>query len=71
MLNVLDPNRITISGGGCMKWLPIETIVFNGAQARNNTQVYLDNSTQFVGWEAGCLGLPASNTAFEKGASLA
>jgi urease accessory protein len=61
-------NKITITDGSCVEWLPMETIVFNGAQAKNNTQVYLDNSAQFIGWEVCCLGLPASEAPFEKGA---
>jgi len=61
-------NKIIINSGSCVEWLPMETIVFNGAQARNNTQVYLDDSAQFIGWEVCCLGLPASDVPFEKGA---
>ena len=61
-------NKITIRDGSCVEWLPMETIVFNGAQAKNNTQVYLDNSAHFIGWEVCCLGLPASDAPFEKGA---
>ena len=61
-------NKITVNDGSCVEWLPMETIVFNGAQAENNTQVYLENSAHFIGWEVCCLGLPASDAPFGKGA---
>jgi urease accessory protein len=61
-------NKIKITDNSCVEWLPMETIAFNGAHARSETQVTLDDSSGFMGWEVCCLGLPASHALFESGA---
>ncbi|HEY9136115.1 MAG TPA: urease accessory protein UreD [Pseudomonadales bacterium] len=60
-------NHINVTGGSSVEWLPMETIVFNAAQTVAATRVDIDNSSRFLGWEVCCLGLPASNKAFESG----
>ena len=48
------------------EWLPQETIVFDGAHAHINTQIYLDDSP-FIGWETICFGRRANQLPFLKG----
>jgi urease accessory protein len=49
-------NVFTVGEGACCEWLPQETIVFNGALARLNTEVKLDAGARYIGWEVLCLG---------------
>jgi len=51
-----------------LEWLPQETIVFDGAEARTRTQVHLGPRARFIGWDILCLGRPASGHAFASGA---
>ncbi|MET0293158.1 MAG: urease accessory protein UreD [Steroidobacteraceae bacterium] len=50
-----------------LEWLPQETLVFDGAQARASTRVDLASGARFIGWEVLCLGRPASNEPFLRG----
>lgn len=60
-------NMLLIAEHSTVEWLPMETIVFNGAHARNETRVYLDETSQFMGWDIVCLGLPARQEFFTRG----
>jgi urease accessory protein len=57
-------NRLTINAGATLEWLPQETIVYNGANAKMHTVVQLQSGARFFGWEMICLGLPASGQPF-------
>ena len=59
--------RLTVRDAN-LEWLPQETIVFDGAQARAATHVHLSPGARFIGWEILCLGRPASNERFTHGA---
>jgi urease accessory protein len=50
--------------GAALEWLPQETIYYPGATARQRLQVRLDAASRFIGWDIGCLGLPARGEAF-------
>ncbi len=50
-----------------LEWLPQETIVFRGAQARLATRVDLTGRGRFIGWEILCLGRPACQESFSRG----
>lgn len=63
-------NLFSIAEHSTVEYLPMETIVFNGAQARNETRVYLDDTSQFIGWDIVCLGLPARAEFFTRGLFL-
>lgn len=52
---------------GVIEWLPMETIVFNAAQATLVVDVDLDSSSTAMGWEILCLGRPEGNALFESG----
>jgi urease accessory protein len=57
----------TVEAGATLEWLPQETIVFDGAQARMETRVKLAADSHFIGWDILCLGRAASGERFEKG----
>src|SRR6185503_11177469 len=51
-----------------LEWLPPETIVFNGADARLRTSVRVAADSSYLGWEILCLGRTSSGEAFDTGA---
>lgn len=58
---------LKVANGACLEWLPQETIVFDGAEARVQTHVELDAAARFAGWELFCLGRPKSGERFDRG----
>ena len=46
--------------GGVLEWLPQENIFYPQAAVALHTRVALGAAARFIGWEIGCLGLPAS-----------
>jgi urease accessory protein len=44
---------------GCLEWLPQENIFYPDCAAELRTRVQLAGEGRFIGWEVGCLGLPA------------
>jgi urease accessory protein len=56
------------AAGATLEWLPQENIFYRGADVRTATRVHLDERSRFIGWEIGCLGLPARGEAFDAGA---
>ena len=46
--------------GGVLEWLPQENIFYPDSAVQLSTRVRLDDGARFIGWEIGCLGLPAS-----------
>ena len=59
-------NRFVVGDNACLEYLPQETIVFDGALARWDTQVHLANGARYIGWEVLCLGRGAGER-FERG----
>jgi len=59
--------ELSVTGESLLEWLPQETIAFRGAEAKVETIVQLDSSSQFIGWEIMCLGRPAALESFERG----
>jgi urease accessory protein len=61
--------RVTITAveGACAEWLPQETILFDGARARIETDVRLEGSATYIGWDVVCLGRTASGERFDSG----
>jgi urease accessory protein len=53
--------------GGVLEWFPQETIIFPGADAEIATEIRLDKTAHFIGWEIICLGLPTKNEPFVSG----
>lgn len=50
-----------------LEWLPQETIFFDGALGKTATQVHLEGTARFFGWEVICLGRRASGERFRQG----
>ena len=59
--------NIKVGAGGTAEWLPQESIIFSGAQARMRTTVELEEGARFLGVETLCLGRRASGETFERG----
>ena len=57
----------TVGEGAALEWLPQETIVFDGAQARIETRINLVADSRFICWDILCLGRTASGERFENG----
>ncbi len=58
---------LRIAEGASLEWLPLESILFPGANARLTTQVELSGNSRFIGWDITAFGLPACNTGFDRG----
>ncbi|NHN36127.1 urease accessory protein UreD [Pseudomaricurvus alcaniphilus] len=58
---------LDLQADAVVEWLPLETIVFNGARTRLQTRVNLQPGARYIGWEVTSLGLPASHSAFDSG----
>jgi urease accessory protein len=48
--------RFELARDARVEWLPLETIVYDGARAESHTTVQLAETSEFVGWEVICLG---------------
>jgi urease accessory protein len=46
---------------------PLETIVYNGADAFNTVDIHLTGDSVYLGWDITCLGLPSSEQSFTQG----
>ena len=60
-------SHLDVQAGGCLEWLPQETIVFSGARAKLRTRVELASDASFMGWEILCLGRAARGEVFADG----
>ena len=60
--------RVTIHAeDALLEWLPMETIVFDGAQGYLTTHINLYGNAKFIGMDVFCLGRPESQLPFEQG----
>jgi urease accessory protein len=59
--------EIRVAAGAVCEYLPMETILFDGANARTETEVHLAGDATFVGWEIVSLGRPAAGERFTTG----
>lgn len=51
----------------CCEWLPMETLVYDGAHGILDTRINLYGNSTFIGMDTICLGRPASDLPFSKG----
>lgn len=58
-----------VADGASLEWLPLETIVFPGAQARWSSRFDLAGDGVLIAAEIVCLGRPASGLAFDSGSA--
>lgn len=59
--------RLQVRAGGSLEWLPMETIVFDGAQAMTSLEIDLEGGACLAGWDILCLGRPESAAPFRTG----
>lgn len=59
--------KLSVGENALLEWLPQETIVFDGAQARMETHVNLAADSRFIGWDMLCLGRAAAGERFNQG----
>lgn len=59
--------KISVSAGAIVEWLPQQNIFFPEAQSRLKTQVDIATGGKFIGWEVHCFGRPANNETFHQG----
>ncbi|MFQ3615127.1 MAG: urease accessory protein UreD [Cyanobacteriota bacterium] len=59
--------HLHVAAGGCLEWLPQETIVFDGADYRQRLRVDLEGDALWLGWEITRLGRTARGERFASG----
>jgi urease accessory protein len=59
--------RLSVAAGASLEWLPLETIVFPGAQAQWQSRFELSGDAVLIAADLVCLGRPASGLAFDHG----
>ncbi len=59
-----------LGAGARLEWLPLETIVYNAANANNTAVFDLAPGAEMIGWDITALGLPHANQLFERGSLL-
>ena len=59
--------EFVVAANAALEWLPQETILFDGADARSCIRVTLEQESRFIGWDIVCLGRPESNAPFRRG----
>lgn len=66
--NVPQRQKITLrlDAADC-EWLPMETVVFDGANGCLDTEVHLHGDARYIGIDVVCLGRPASDKPFAQG----
>jgi len=60
-------NRFTVAAGGCLEYLPQDTIAFQGCNARLTTRIDLETDARMCLWDLLCLGRPAADEGFDNG----
>lgn len=60
--------KFSVAEGGCLEWLPQETILFAGARAHLHTRIDLEKNARFFAWDMLGLGRIASGEKFDHGA---
>ena len=58
---------LTAAENASIEWLPLETILYPGANTRLDTQVKLAKGASFIGWDICTFGLPACGETFSSG----
>jgi urease accessory protein len=59
--------RLHVADGASLEWMPQETMVFDGARAKQTLEVSLAPKACFFGWEMLCLGRTARGERFATG----
>ncbi|MGJ3254588.1 MAG: urease accessory protein UreD [Elainellaceae cyanobacterium] len=59
--------QISVAEGGCLEWLPQETILFNNARYHQTTRIDLAANAVWIGWDITRLGRSARGETFQSG----
>ena len=59
--------NLNVGEGGVLEWLPQDTILFGGSSAAIHTEILLEKSARFMGWELLTLGRPRSGDHYRTG----
>lgn len=59
--------RVTVGAGGVCELMPMETILFDQARTRFETDVQLEGDAVFFGWDMVSFGRPAAGERFDQG----
>ena len=59
---------LSVAHGACLEWLPLENIVFDGADAALSTTIACAADATCIGWDIVALGRRASGERFGRGA---
>jgi len=58
---------LRVAPGAVLEWLPQESIVFDAARAKLESEVHLSGDARFIGWELLCFGRSGSGERFTRG----
>ncbi len=59
--------NFNLANNSTFEWLPMETIIFPGAESEFSTKFSLYGDAKLAAWEVQCLGLPVNNESFNDG----
>ena len=59
--------RLCVADDATLEWMPQETMVFDGARAKQTLEIELAPKSRFFGWEMLCLGRTARGESFVTG----
>ncbi len=59
--------QLTVEAGAVLEWMPLESIVFDGARVDQCLHVDLADGARYVGWEITCFGRTAAGERFAHG----
>jgi urease accessory protein len=60
-------SQLLTASAGVLEWLPQENIYYPDSAVQLRTVVRLQAEARFIGWEIGCLGLPATRASLAGG----
>ena len=58
---------IRAESGSIVEWMPLESLLFDGARAVMGLAIELAGDSRFIGWDITCLGRTASGERFDSG----
>ena len=59
--------QLTLEAGASLEWLPMETLIYDGANGQLSTRVELATGARFIGLDMICIGRPHSALPFLSG----
>lgn len=59
--------RLQVANGASLEWMPLESILFPGADVRLDTRVDLGGDARLALWEIHCFGRPSNGERFDAG----